>query len=66
MLATGEDHTKPNSIESSPNRDLYIVAGCDENGEKIKLTLEMIHIDDKNMCPIEQYGPAFIKRNENG
>jgi hypothetical protein len=65
-LAAGEDHTKPNSIESSPNRDLYIVAGCDENGEKIKLTLEMIHIDDEDMHPIEQYGPAFIKRNEKG
>jgi hypothetical protein len=64
-LAAGEDHTKPNSIESSPNRDLYIVAGCDENGEKIKLTLEMIHFDE-DMRPVEQYGPAFIKRNENG
>jgi hypothetical protein len=64
MLATGEDHTKPNSIESAPNRDLYIVAGCDKNGE-IKLTLEMIHIDDEDMHPIKQYGPAFIKRNEN-
>jgi hypothetical protein len=26
----------------------------------------MIHIDDKDMHPIEQYRPAFIKRNENG
>jgi hypothetical protein len=66
MLAAGEDHTKPNSIESSPIRNLYIIAECDENGEKIKLTLEMIHIDNKDMCPIEQYGPAFIKRNKNG
>jgi hypothetical protein len=59
-LTTGEDHTKPNSRESSLNRDLYIIAGCDKNREKIKLTLEMIHIDDKDMRPIEQYGPAFI------
>jgi hypothetical protein len=66
MLGIGEDHTKPNSIESSPNRDLYIVARCNKKGEKIKLTLEMIHIDNKDMHPIEQYGPAFIKRNENG
>jgi hypothetical protein len=41
MLATGEDHTKPNSIELSPNRDLYIVTGCNKNREKIKFTLEM-------------------------
>jgi hypothetical protein len=26
----------------------------------------MIHIDDEDMRPFEQYGPAFIKRNENG
>jgi hypothetical protein len=65
-LGAGEDHTKPNSIELSPNRDLYIVAGYKENREKIKHTLEMIHIDNKDMRPIEQYGPAFIKRKENG
>jgi hypothetical protein len=65
-LAIGEDHIKPNSIESSPNRDLYIVAGCDKNGEKIKFNFEMIHIDDANIHPVKQYGPAFIKKNENG
>jgi hypothetical protein len=61
MLAAGEDHTKPNSIELSPNRDLYIVAGYDKNGEKIKLTLEMIHIDDEDMCPVKQYAHSKVK-----
>jgi hypothetical protein len=66
MLTAGEDHTKPNSIELSRNSKLYIVSECNKNGEKIKLTLEMIHIDDEELCPIKQYRPAFIKKNENG
>jgi hypothetical protein len=65
MLTTREDHTKPNSIELSPNKNLYIFAGCNENREKIKLTFEMIHIDDKKMCFVEQYRLAFIKKNKN-
>jgi hypothetical protein len=43
-----------------------IVAGCDENRDKIKLSLRMIHMDDKDMRPVEQYGPSFIPRNEKG
>jgi hypothetical protein len=65
-LSAGEDNTKPNIVESSPDRDLYVVARHDENGDKIKLSLRMIHMDDENMHPVEQYGPSFIKRNENG
>jgi hypothetical protein len=61
-LSTGEDNT--NIVESSPDRDLYVVAGRDENGDKIKLSLRMIHMDDEDMHPVEQYGPSFIKRNE--
>jgi hypothetical protein len=29
MLSAGEDNAKPNIIESSPDRDLCIVAECD-------------------------------------
>jgi hypothetical protein len=65
MLSAGEDNTKPNIVELSPDRDLYVVAGRDENGDKIKLSLRIIHMDDENMHPVEQYGPSFIKRNEN-
>jgi hypothetical protein len=65
-LSAGEDNTKPNIVELSPDRDLYVVAGRDENGDKIKLSLRMIHMDDEDMHPVEQYGPSFIKRNENG
>jgi exonuclease III len=32
---------------------------------KVKTTLEQICINDEDMRPTEQYGPAFIKRNEN-
>jgi hypothetical protein len=65
-LSTGEDNTKPNIVESSPDRDLYVVARRDENGDKIKLSLRMIHMDDEDMHPVEPYGPFFIKKNENG
>jgi hypothetical protein len=65
-LSAREDNTKPNVVESSLDRDLYVVTGCNENGDKIKLSLKMIHMDDKDMRPVEHDGPSFINRNENG
>jgi hypothetical protein len=44
---------------------VYLVTGRDEEGYKIKTTLEQILTIEEDMHPTEQYGPAFIKKNEN-
>jgi hypothetical protein len=48
-----------------PTRDVYLVTGRDEEGYKIMTTLEQILTIEEDMRPMEQYGPAFIKRNDN-
>jgi hypothetical protein len=65
-LISGEDNTKPNMVELTPSKDLYVVTGCNKDGEKIKLFLGMIHMNNEDMHPVKQYGLAFIKKNENG
>jgi hypothetical protein len=47
-MSTEKDNAKPNIVKSSPDRDLYVVAGCDKNGDKIKLSLRMIQHE---ACP---------------
>jgi hypothetical protein len=53
-------------MDTDPLRDLYIVEGVNDDGGKIIFPLGDIRIDDEDMRPVEQYGPSFIKRNENG
>jgi hypothetical protein len=61
---TQEDNlNSPNVINPLPIRDVYLVTGIDKDGYKVKTTLEQICINDEDMRPTEQYGPAFIKRN---
>jgi hypothetical protein len=59
----GTSLNSPN--QPSTTRDVYLVTGRDEEGYKIKTTLEQILTIEEDMRPTEQYGPAFIKRNEN-
>jgi hypothetical protein len=51
----------PTSHRTTP----YLVTGRDEEGYTIKTNLEQILTIEEDMRPTEQYGPAFIKRNEN-
>jgi hypothetical protein len=64
-LTQGDNLNSPNVINPLLIRDIYLVTGIDEDRYKVKTTLEQICINDKDMRPTEQYGPAFIKRNEN-
>ena len=45
--------------------DTYIVVGINEEGKKIKMTPKDLIMDEEDMRPAEQYGPEFIKRNQN-
>jgi hypothetical protein len=64
-LTQGDNLNSPNVINPLPICDVYLVIRIDEDGYKVKTTLEQIFINDEDMRPTEQYGPAFIKRNEN-
>jgi hypothetical protein len=64
-LKKGFDLRNPNRVDSNPEQDTYIVTGVDEDGLKIKRTPQDILLNEKDMHPMEQYGPAFIKRNQN-
>jgi hypothetical protein len=64
-LTQGDNLNFPNVINPLPIRDVSLVTRIDEDGYKVKTTLEQICINDEDICPTEQYGPAFIKRNEN-
>jgi hypothetical protein len=59
----GDNLNSPNAINPLPICDVYLVTGIDEDGHKVKTTLEQICINDEDMRPTEQYGPTFIKRN---
>jgi hypothetical protein len=61
----GWDTRTPNYISSNPGEDTYLIIGVDDDGNKIKVTLEEILIDEEDMPPTEQYGPEFIKCNYN-
>jgi hypothetical protein len=61
----GWDTRTPNYISSNPGEDAYLTIGVDDDGNKIKVTLGEILIDEEDMCPTEQYGLEFIKRNYN-
>lgn len=63
-LTDGHRLDSPNKLSSRPE-DLYVVAGTNDEGEKVRLRPAEIHLDEEDMRPTEQYGPAFIKRNEN-
>lgn len=52
------------AISSHPHSDLYLTVENSEGG-KTKLKLEEILLDEEDMRPAEEYGPAFIKRNQN-
>jgi hypothetical protein len=41
------------------------MTGVDKDGLKIKRTSWDILLDEEDMHPIEQYGLAFVKRNQN-
>jgi hypothetical protein len=64
-VTQGDDLNSPNTINPLPTQDVYLVTGRDEEGYKIKTTLEQILTIEEDMRPTEQYGLAFIKRNEN-
>jgi hypothetical protein len=61
----GDNLNSPNTINPLPTQDVYLVTGRDEEGCKIKTTLEQILTIEEDMCPTEQFRLAFIKRNEN-
>ena len=42
-----------------------MVVGINEKGRKIKMTPKDLIMDEEDMRPAEQYGPEFIKRNQN-
>jgi hypothetical protein len=63
-LTQGDNLNSSNVINSLPICDVYLVTGINEDGYKVKTTLEQICINE-DMRPTEQYGPAFIKRNKN-
>jgi hypothetical protein len=63
-LTQEDDLNSPNTINPLPTRDVYLVTGRDEEGYKIKTTLEQI-LTKEDMCPTEYNKLAFIKRNEN-
>jgi hypothetical protein len=56
-LEKGFNLRNPNRVDSNPEQDTYIVTRVDEDGLKIKRTPRGILL--------EQYGPAFVKRNQN-
>jgi hypothetical protein len=64
-LTQGDNLNSPNTINLLPTQDVYLVTGGDEEGYKIKTTLEQILTIEEDIRPTEQYGPAFIKKNEN-
>jgi hypothetical protein len=64
-LTQGDNLNSPNTINPLPTRDVYLVTGRDEERYKIKTTLEQILTIEEEMRLTEQYGLAFIKRNEN-
>jgi hypothetical protein len=64
-LTQGDNLNSPNTINPLPTQNIYLVTGRDEEGYKIKTTLEQILTIEEEMRPTEQYGRAFIKRNEN-
>jgi hypothetical protein len=59
----GWDTRTPNYISSNLGEDTYLIIGVDDDGNKIKVTPGEILINEEDMCPTEQYGPEFIKRN---
>jgi hypothetical protein len=64
-LTQGDNLNSPKVINPLLIHDVYLVTQIDEDGYKVKITLEQICINDEDMHLTEQYRPAFIKRNKN-
>jgi hypothetical protein len=61
----GWDTRTPNYISSNPGKDIYLIIRVDDDGNKIKVTLGEILIDEEDMRLTKQYSLEFIKCNYN-
>jgi hypothetical protein len=64
-VSQGYNSCTKNVVDSNPTHDTYLKIGTNKEGDKIKVTLENILLDEEDMRPAKKYGPAFIKRNQN-